>query len=419
MTNDRSREFAESADAQDPLRTYRERFHIPQAADGREAIYFCGNSLGLQPKTVQSAIEEELDDWRRLAVDGHAHARRPWMSYHECLTHQTARVVGALPHEVINMNSLTVNLHLMMVTFYQPSGDRTKILIERGAFPSDRYAVVSQLSYHGLNPEDHLIELAPRPGNTCLHPDDVLQAIETMGHDLALILLGGVNYYTGQCFDLCSITEAGHRQGCFVGFDLAHAAGNVPLQLHEWNVDFAVWCSYKYLNSGPGGIAGCFIHEQHASNPGLPRFAGWWGHDKNTRFLMGPDFFPMPTAEGWQLSNPPIFQMASLRASLDIFDECGMAALRRKSEHLTGYVEFLLEPLKNVTITTPNDPDRRGCQLSLRVANGRSVHEKLTARGVVCDWREPDVIRIAPVPLYNTFVDVHTFASILGELSDS
>lgn len=416
LTFDTTPAFADAMDASDPLRTFRERFHIPKKQDGTDVIYFCGNSLGLQPKTAREAILQELDDWETLAVEGHFHAKYPWLPYHEFLTPSTARLVGALPVEVVVMNSLTVNLHLMMVTFYRPSGDRTKIMIEHGSFPSDHYAVETHMRTHGLDPDEHLIQLAPRPGETTLRTSDILERIERDGKDVALILLGGVNYYTGQAFDMRAITAAGHEQGCVVGFDLAHAAGNLYLQLHDWNVDFAVWCSYKYLNAGPGGIAGCFIHERHVSDPSLPRFAGWWGHDKNTRFIMPPDFIPIPTAEGWQLSNPPIFQMASLRASLEIFDEAGMDICRTKSETLTGYLEYLLghEMKDRVTILTPRSIAERGCQLSLRVRDGKTVFERISRAGIVCDWREPDVIRVAPVPLYNTYRDVYEFVRILN-----
>jgi len=415
MTYESHESFSETMDGKDPLKSFRACFHIPKTKTGSDTVYFCGNSLGLQPKTMLTQIGQELDDWGKLAVDGHFHAKNPWLPYHEFLTEKTARLVGALPHEVINMNSLTVNLHLMMVTFYRPSGNRTKIMIEKGAFPSDHYAVESHLRHHGLNPDEHLIQLAPREGETTLRTDDILDRIKSDGKTIALILFGGVNYYTGQAFDMAAMTAAGHQHGCHVGFDLAHAAGNLLLNLHEWGVDFAVWCSYKYLNSGPGGIAGCFIHERHVQNSALPRFAGWWGHDKETRFLMRPDFTPIPTAEGWQLSNPPILQMAALRASLDIFDEAGMKACRAKSEQLTGYLEFLLDNRlpDRVDIITPRNASERGCQLSLRVQGGKETYDRITRRGVVCDWREPDVIRVAPVPLYNTYRDVYAFVQHL------
>ena len=409
-------ECAASLDEADSLKHFRERFLIPKAADGSDAIYFTGNSLGLQPKTTREYIEAELDDWARLGVEGHLHAAHPWLPYHEFLTEKMARVVGALPIETVVMNSLTVNLHLMLVSFYRPQGKRRKIIIEKGAFPSDRYAVESQLKFHSV--ANGLIELAPREGEATLRTDDILDAIERVGDELALVMLGGVNYYTGQAFDMEAITDAGHRAGAIVGFDLAHAAGNLELKLNDWNVDFAVWCSYKYLNAGPGGIAGAFVHEQHARSFELPRFAGWWGHDKETRFLMGPDFVPLEGAEGWQISNPPIFQMAALRASLDIFDEATMSALRTKSVKLTAHLERLLREIGSdrIEIITPSDPQQRGCQLSIRVKDVKSgLFEAITARGVVADWREPDVIRVAPVPLYNTFKDAEDFAKILRE----
>jgi kynureninase len=413
-------EIGTSMDAQDALSNYRERFHMPQF-DGRDAVYFTGNSLGLQPKTARKYIEEELDDWARLGVEGHLHARHPWLPYHEFVTDSLARLVGATPVEVVAMNSLTVNLHLLMVSFYRPTNERYKIVIEKGAFPSDQYAVESQLRFHGYEKTTGLIELAPREGESCLRTEDILETIDREGNSVALILLGGVNYYTGQAFDMRAISEAGHRNGCIVGFDLAHAAGNLELQLHDWDVDIAAWCSYKYLNAGPGGIAGAFVHERHARSFDLPRFAGWWGHDKETRFLMGPDFVPLEGAEGWQLSNPPIFQLAALRASLEIFDEATMPVLREKSVKLTGYLEKLLHGIDTdrIEVITPSDPEQRGCQLSIRVKNAdKSLFEAITARGVFADWREPDVIRVAPVPLYNSFEDVNRFARILAECLD-
>lgn len=410
--------FALAADVADPLREFRNRFCFPNPPTGEEAVYFTGNSLGLQPKTTRAYIDQELDDWSKLAVEGHLHAKHPWLPYHEFLTEQMARVVGAKPIETVVMNSLTVNLHLMMVSFFRPRDKRKKIVIEKGAFPSDQYAVASQIGFHGLESSKNLIELAPREGETILHTEDIIDTIDRHGDEIALVMLGGVNYYTGQAFDMRAITEAGHRVGAFVGFDLAHAAGNLELKLHEWDIDFAVWCSYKYLNAGPGGVAGAFIHERHAEAFELPRFAGWWGHDKNTRFLMGPKFQPMRGAEGWQISNPPIFQMAALRASLEIFDEVGMASLRAKSEKLTGFLEYLLKEIgdERITVITPTDPDQRGCQLSIRVKNSdRRLAEALTKRGVFVDWREPDVIRAAPVPLYNSFADAFRFFQLLQE----
>lgn len=409
--------FAQQLDQQDPLAPWRSQFHLPKTAAGNEAIYLCGNSLGLQPKATAPAIAQELTDWQNLGVEGHFHAKNPWMPYHEFLTKSLARLVGAEPSEVVAMNGLTVNLHLMMVSFYRPSATRYKIMIEGSAFPSDRYAVESQLRYHGFHPEDGLIELKPRDGERTLRTEDIEAAIAREGDALALILLGGVNYYTGQLFALERITKAGHAAGAVVGLDLAHAVGNVLLELHAWNVDFACWCSYKYLNSGPGSVAGCFVHARHTARD-VPRFAGWWGHDKQTRFNMGPEFKATPTAEGWQLSNPPILSLAAVKASLGLFDQIGMQALREKSVSLTGYLEFLLDqiPGDKFSIFTPRNADERGCQLSILVHNnGRAVFEGLTNAGVICDWREPDCIRIAPVPLYNSFTDVHRFTTLFAE----
>jgi kynureninase len=407
-----ARDFAIAMDAADPLGGYRDRFHIPRTKSGEPCIYFCGHSLGLQPKTAKRRVEQELRDWAELGVEGHFRGRHPWVPYHRLLAEQTASLVGAKPGEVVVMNSLTVNLHLMMVSFYRPTSQRHKILIEHGAFPSDQYAVKSQIRFHGFDPASSLLELSPRPGESCIRDQDIDSLIEGQGHSIALILLGGVNYATGQAFDLAEITKAGHRQGCVVGFDLAHSAGNVCLRLHDWGPDFAVWCSYKYLNGGPGCIAGCFVHERHAHARELPRFAGWWGHDEESRFQMGPNFQPMPGAEGWQLSNPPILELAALRSSMDIFQEAGMERLRAKSELLTGYLEFLLDQCacSKFSIITPREPHRRGAQLSLRIPDkGRRLCEALTETGLVGDWREPDTFRVAPAPLYNTFQDVYEF----------
>ncbi len=413
-----TRSFAETADEADPLGHFRERFFIPRDEDGNETIYFTGNSLGLQPKTVRSYVEQELKDWETLGVEGHLHAKNPWLPYHEFLTEKMADVVGALPIETVVMNSLTVNLHLLMVSFYRPTPERHKIVIEKGAFPSDQYAVESHIRFHGYDPAA-LIELSPRSGETTLRTEDIIETIERNGPAIALIMLGGVNYYTGQAYDMQAITDAGHKAGAVVGFDLAHAAGNIELKLHDWDVDFAAWCSYKYLNAGPGAVGGAFVNERHAASFDLPRFAGWWGHDKETRFLMGPEFQPMQGAEGWQVSNPPILQMASLRASLEIFDEAGMPALAEKSRKLTGYLESLIGEIEGerISVITPREPAARGCQLSIRVKGGdRSIHDKLATRGIVADWREPDVIRVAPVPLYNTFQDVFRFAGVLESI---
>lgn len=412
-----TRDFASQLDADDPVAACRQRFHLPRMANGEPCIYFCGNSLGLQPKTVREAVEQVLTDWQTLGVDGHFTAKPPWLSYHELVCAPLARLVGAQPLEVVAMNTLTVNLHLMLVSFYRPTPTRHKILIESRAFPSDQYAVASQLRFHGFDPSEALIEAQPRASEAYLRTEDLIATIEQLGESLALILLGGVNYYSGQAFDLAAITRAGHDQGSVVGFDLAHAAGNLMLQLHDWQVDFAVWCSYKYLNAGPGGIAGCFVHDKHARRSDLPRFAGWWGHNKSTRFAMPPEFEPLPGAEGWQISNSPILSLAALRAALEMFDEAGMPSLRAKSERLTGYLEYLLGllPDERFEIITPRDPQQRGAQLSIRVhPNGKRVHEHLIQAGVVCDWREPDVIRVAPVPLYNTFEEVFRFVEIFG-----
>jgi kynureninase len=375
------------------------------------------------PKTARGYVEQELTDWETLGVEGHLHARSPWLPYHEFLTRQMAGIVGAMPIETVVMNSLTVNLHLLMVSFYRPTTARRKIVIEKGAFPSDQYAVESQIRFHEQGPvkagtPNDLIELTPREGESTLRTEDIIEIIEREGNSIALILLGGVNYYTGQAFDMRAITHAGQKAGAVVGFDLAHAAGNIELKMHDWNVDFAAWCSYKYLNGGPGTVSGAFVHERHARGFDLPRFAGWWGHDKETRFLMGPEFQPMAGAEGWQISNPPILQMAALRASLEIFEEAGMQALAEKSRRLTGYLESLLEDIgdERISVITPRNADERGCQLSIRVRDAdKSLHNAIVARGVFADWREPDVIRVAPVPLYNSFDDVYRFAEILKE----
>jgi kynureninase len=409
-------DFAAQMDTSDPLRSSRKLFFVPKNADGSDVIYFTGNSLGLQPVTSRDNVLQELKDWETLGVEGHLHAKSPWLPYHEFLTDQMARVVGARSIETVVMNSLTVNLHLLMVSFYRPTPERSRIMVEKGSFPSDRYAVESQLKFHGHGSD--LIELVPRDGEATLRTDDILETIDREGDSVALILLGGVNYYTGQAFDMAAVTEAGHRKGCIVGFDLAHAAGNIELRLHDWDVDFAAWCTYKYLNAGPGGVAGAFVHERHARSFDLPRFAGWWGHDKETRFLMGPYFKPLAGAEGWQISNPPILQMAALRASLEIFDRFGMRALREKSETLTGYLEFLLDRIANdrISIITPREPSGRGCQLSIRVKDpDKGLFDAISKRGFSADWREPDVIRVAPVPLYNSFADVYRFAGILKD----
>jgi len=416
--NDALTKSALEMDASDSLGGFRARFHFPEAKDGFGVIYLTGNSLGLMPKTARAYVDEELEDWARFAVEGHLNARHPWLPYHEFLTDQMARVIGARPIETVVMNSLTVNLHLLMASFYRPAGERNKVVIEKGAFPSDHYAVESQIRFHGIDLKTALVEVSPRAGESTLRTEDILETIGREGSAIAMVLLGGVNYYTGQAFDMKAITEAGHKVGAMVGFDLAHAAGNIELKMNDWDVDFAAWCSYKYLNGGPGAVGGVFVHERHARDFDLPRFAGWWGHDKETRFLMGPEFKPLAGAEGWQISNPPILQMAALRASLEIFDEAGMAALVEKSQKLTGYLEALIDEIGNerIEIVTPCDPAQRGCQLSIRVRNAdRSLHSQLVDRGVYADWREPDVIRVAPVPLYNSFQDAFRFSQTLRE----
>lgn len=405
-------EFAAAMDQRDPLAEFRQRFHMPKTREGKDCVYLCGHSLGLQPKAAQSYVAEELEAWARLAVEGHFHAQHPWLTYHRLLTEQTAALLGAQPGEVVVMNSLTVNLHLMMVSFYRPTKDRHKILVEQGAFPSDQYAVKSQIRFHGYDPASSLVELAPRAGESWMRDEDVQLVIDREGDSIALILLGGVNYATGQAFDMEVITKAGHKKGCVTGFDLAHAAGNLPLHLHEWGPDFAVWCSYKYLNAGPGAVAGCFVHERHAQAWKLPRFAGWWGHEETSRFQMPPEFRPMQGAEGWQLSNPPIFSLAPLRASMEIFAAAGMDRLRAKSVDLTGYMEFLLKQNESAkfSIVTPSEPRRRGAQLSLRIRQGgHELCDELARAGVIGDWREPDTYRVAAVPLYNSYSDTYTF----------
>lgn len=409
--------FASAMDARDPLAHVRNKFCFPRAKTGQDGVYLCGHSLGLQPRTASAYMDQELRDWADFGVEGHFHAKNPWVHYHRLLTDQTAELVGALPSEVAVMNSLTVNLHLMMVSFYRPAAQRYKILVERGAFPSDQYAVKSQIRFHGFDWASSLIELTPREGESCVLDEDIESLIDREGESIALILLGGVNYATGQLFDMKSITASGHRKGCVVAFDLAHAAGNVPLRLHDWGPDFAAWCSYKYLNGGPGCVGGCFVHERHSQAWDLPRFAGWWGHDEKIRFQMGPDFCPMPGAEGWQLSNPPILPLAALRASMDIFHDAGMDRLREKSISLTAYMEFLLDEILHrkspsaFSILTPREPERRGAQLSIRLRrDGRKLCEKLAVEGVIGDWREPDTFRVAAVPLYNSYLDVYRFA---------
>ena len=413
--------FARSLDEQDVLRGYRDRFHIPTRDDGTDLIYLAGNSLGLQPTATRGLIEEELDDWARLAVDAHFKGRRPWYSYHEMFRDCGARLVGALPGEVVMMNSLTVNLHLMMVTFYRPTPDRFKIVIEDAAFPSDTYAVKTQLAHHGFDPEEGLLVVKPRAGEHTIRTEDVEALLEREGERIALVAMAGVNYFTGQLFDIKRITAAAKRAGCAVGWDLAHAAGNVPLNLHEWDADFAVWCNYKYLNSGPGAVAGCFVHARHGERTDLNRFGGWWGNDPATRFRMHlqPVFVPREGADGWQISNPPIMALAPVKASLAIFDEVGMPALREKSQRQTAYLLQLIDRIDsaNIEVVTPRDPAHRGCQLSLLVHDRpKERFNALCEAGVTCDFREPNVIRAAPVPLYNTFHDCWRFAEALAKI---
>ncbi len=412
-------DFAKQQDQLDELSDYRNQFHIPKNNSGDELIYMTGNSLGLQPKSTKDYINQELEDWANLGVEGHTEAKNPWLPYHEFLTDSMANLVGAKPIEVVVMNTLTANLHFMMVSFYQPTKTRYKIVIESDAFPSDKYAVESQLRHHGFDDKEGLILWKPRENEELLHYEDLETILESQGDEIALIMIGGVNYYTGQFFDLKRITQLGHKHGCIVGFDCAHGAGNVELNLHDSGADFAVWCTYKYLNSGPGSMAGCFVHERHAHDKNLNRFTGWWSHNKQTRFNMRKEFDVLPGAEGWQLSNPPILSMAAIKASLDIFNEVGIKKLTEKSKKLTGYFEFLINELNNsaIKIITPNNLKKRGCQLSIQVKNAnKSLHDKLTKAGVISDWREPDVIRCAPVPLYNTYQDVYFMVEKLKDI---
>lgn len=415
-------DFASAQDKIDPLGSFRDRFYFPEIR-GKAAIYFCGNSLGLQPKGVEEALLRELHHWRRHGVEGHFLGEMPWMYYHRFLQEQSAHITGALKEEVVVMNTLTANLHFMMVSFYRPTSSRFKIIMEAGAFPSDQYAVESQVRWHGLDPEKAILEVAPRPGETILREEDILEVIEKNGAETALVLFGGVNYYTGQYFDIRTITQAAHRVGAYAGFDLAHAAGNVILKLHDWQVDFAVWCSYKYLNSGPGGPGGVFVHQQHGHNHQIPRFAGWWGHDETERFQMKKGFMPMTGAAGWQLSNAQVLACAAHKVSLDIFAEATMPALRLKSERLTAYLLFLLSKTGGeFRVLTPQDPARRGCQVSLYVpSGGKALFVFLEQNSVICDWREDNlsasgggVIRVAPTPLYNSFEDVWRFCNLLS-----
>ena len=412
MTFENSRSFAKTLDQDDPLGSYREKFHYPKNAIKENIIYFSGNSLGIQPKSVRKYVEKELYVWEREGLLGQ-HSR--WHNFHERLIENTARLVGARPSEVVVMNALTVNIHLLMVSFYQPNKTRNKIIIEQGTFPSDQYAIESQIKFHGFDPQDTLIELRPRESETTLRTKDILAVVRKVNEELATVILGSVNYYTGQAFDMQSITKAGHEAGAYVGFDMAHGAGNLEMNLHDWNVDFAAWCSYKYLCAGPGAPAGIFIHKTHHDWAG-PRLTGWWGHNKNTRFEMGSEFNPIQTAEGWQISNAPVMGMAPLLAAMEIFDEAGMTAIRLKSEKLTGFLEHLIAVnLPTVSIITPTNPIERGCQLSLVVPGGENTFEKISKKGVVCDWRKPDVIRVAPHPLFNRYTEVYDFVNLLEQ----
>ncbi|MGZ8538338.1 MAG: kynureninase [Flavisolibacter sp.] len=422
MTFQNTLDFARHADASDPLKHFRDRFHIPKE-NGKEVIYFTGNSLGLQPKSVKQYINQELEDWAALGVEGHFKAKTPWFSYHEIFPALISKIVGALPEEVVVMNQLTVNLHLLLTTFYRPTKERYRIICEAKAFPSDQYAFESQVRLHGFNPEDAIIEVSPREGKQQISHEDIIDTIERYGNETAVVIFGGVNYYNGQVFDMKVITEAAHKVGAYAGFDLAHAVGNISLELHDWNADFACWCSYKYLNSGPGGVAGVFIHQRHAGNTSLPRLAGWWGNEKDSRFQMKQGFQPIATAEGWQVSNAPVLSMAAHKASLDIFEEAGMDELIKKSKLLTGYLFYIIEEINRETkefeidIITPANENEHGCQVSMLVQKqGKQLFESLLKNNIVADWREPNVIRVAPVPLYNRFEDVWHFGNTISKL---
>lgn len=420
MSFQNTRHFAKEQDKMDALSYLKNEFHIPTDKQGKQWLYFTGNSLGLQPKRTQQYIRQELNDWATLGVEGHFEGQHPWVDYHESLTHTMAAVVGAKPIEVVVMNTLTINLHLLMVSFYKPTSTKYKILIESDAFPSDRYAVESQLKFHGFSEED-LVEWKPREGEELLRMDDLEELIANQGDEIALLLIGGVNYYTGQYLDLKRIAAIGHSKNCKVGIDLAHGAGNILPDLHNSGVDFAAWCSYKYLNSGPGSLSGIFVHERHAKDTTLPRFAGWWNHNKDTRFNMRLPFDVMPGAEGWQLSNPTILSMAAIRASLDMFHEVGMKPLREKSIQLTSFLAFILKEIapENITIITPSNSNERGCQLSFKVSNApKKLYQKLKEHHVITDWREPNVIRCAPVPMYTSFEDVYEMGVILKRLME-
>ena len=428
MTYENSLSFAQKLDEQDELKEYRSKFHIP-IIDGKETIYFTGNSLGLQPKSTIDYINTELQDWAKWGVEGHFNAKNPWFAYHEMFAEPIAKIVGAKPKEVVVMNNLTVNLNLLLVSFYRPTETRFKIICEAKAFPSDQYALEMQVKNAGLNPDEAIIEIAPRAGERTIHNEDIIAAINEAGDSLACVMIGGVNYFTGQVFGMKAITAAAHKVGANCGFDLAHGAGNIELKLHEWDVDFACWCSYKYLNSGPGGVSGIFVNERHCNNTELPRFAGWWGHEKETRFLMEPGFKPMKTAEAWQMSNAPVLSMAAHKAAIDIFDEVGMDKLLKKQKLISGYLEFIVDDVneslnasadKSLEIITPRNWEERGCQVSV-IAHGfgKSLFDKLTEEGVISDWREPNAIRMAPIPLYNSYEDIYRFGEILKKAIDN
>ena len=414
--------FAKQLDADDQLREFRDKFYIP-LINGKECIYLTGNSLGLQSKSTQDYVLDELEDWASFGVEGHFHARNPWFSYHEIFPPLITKIVGALREEVVVMNQLTVNLHLLLASFYRPTKERYKIICEAKAFPSDQYAFESQVRFHGFDPADAIIEAAPREGEHSIRTEDILSLIKQHGNESALVIFGAVNYYSGQVFDMEAICKASHEAGAFCGFDLAHAAGNVELHMHDWNVDFACWCSYKYLNSGPGGVAGAFIHQKHIADKDIPRLAGWWGYEKSTRFNMDKGFKPIPTAEGWQLSNAPVLSMAAHHASLDVFEDAGMENLFAKGQQLSNYLMFILDEInssskeKMIEVITPRDEKEKGCQVSmLMLQKGKEVFEALKQNGVLADWREPNVIRVAPVPLYNSFEDVYRFGEIVKNI---
>ena len=422
MNFENTLEFARMLDKKDVLSMFREKFYLP-IINGKESIYFTGNSLGLQPKSTQDYILDELEDWASYGVDGHHHARNPWLNYHEMFPELLTDIVGAKPEEIVVMNQLTVNLHVLLTSFYRPTEKRFKILCEAKAFPSDQYALASQVMLHGLKPVEVIVEIAPRDGEYNVRHEDILQAIKENANELAVVMIGGVNYYSGQVFDMAAITKAAQDAGAYCGFDLAHAAGNVPLHLHDWNVDFACWCSYKYLNSGPGSVAGVFIHEKHFTNKDLVRLAGWWGHDKDSRFLMEKEFVPIPTAEGWQLSNAPVLSMAAHKAALEIFAEAGMKNVFAKGKTLSEYLLFIISEInkrtteKTIEVITPSGEPERGCQVSmLMLKNGKEIFNELKKQGVIADWREPNVIRVAPVALYNSFEDIFRFGEIISKM---